>query len=261
MATGTISFVASIEGLELEELEVSFPHPSIKRLLLKTQEDGKLHIDFDLIDVYSEREAVSVVKDLIGPIVSRISYEFNCPIGDPRFASISLPTDSSGLSNRVIAEIVCLNDICSGTIKPNEDKRQKLRRTFGFPVSETDLYLSLYRFCLGQKDPLARFLSLYHLLVLIVADEDESQWRIDSAIKRIDPDVEMTVKPESKRNPKRNRKSESPKLETAYTRLRNEIVHRRLGKLLPQTKEEVKERVGGLQEIARKLISEIVKVG
>ncbi len=245
MATGSISFTASVEDLHLKEVEISCRHPSVKRVLLRSQEDEKLHIDFELINVFSKTDALSIVNDFVGPIVSRISYELNCPIGEPRCTGASLPTDSSGSWYRVAGSLILMNDIVSATVKPGKTHRENLKQRLELPLSKTDLYLELYRFCLTQKDPLARFLSLYHLLAVLFRDNQD---RVDSAILGVNSATEVTLSPFKK-----------GKRETVYTRLRNEIVHNRDGKHLQETKIEVKTKVDDFQEIIRKLIADRMK--
>ena len=245
MAIASLNFFAHIEGLELEQIEISPLHPSVKKISLKTPDEQKLTIDFELIDIFSKKEALSIVGDLIGPLINRVSYEFDCPIGEPKCIGMSLPTDSSGVHHVVTGELICLNDILSETLKPKKKRLEALRQSLELLAAETDVCLSLYRFCLGQKDSLARFLSLYHLILIIAADERESQLSVDRAIARIDPTVEWTVKPNIK----------GKKLETKFTRLRNEIAHRRPGKTLVETRKEIDESVDSLRAIAKKLIS------
>ncbi|MDQ1238725.1 MAG: hypothetical protein QG577_910 [Thermodesulfobacteriota bacterium] len=251
MATGKVSFAAHIEGLDLKQVDAGSCDPSVKKISIQTENETTLAIDFELLDVFSTQDAISVVGPLIESLISKVSYEFDCPIGEPRFTGMSLPTDASGSHHQVLGETVCLNDLVADTLKPNEKKREKLKRSLELPLAETDAYLSLYRFCIGQKDPLARFLSFYHLVHIIAADEQESQISVDRAIAQIEPNVEWTVKPNTR----------GKKLETKFTRLRNEIAHRRPGKTLEETRQEIEENVDALRGIAKKLVYQKFEIG
>ena len=85
-------------------------------------------------------------------------------------------------------------------------------------VVESIGYLNVFLlFLFGTKRSFARFILLYHLVHIIAADKRESQVSIDEAIERIDPNVGWRVKPNTK----------GKKFATKFTRLRNEIAHRR----------------------------------
>jgi len=251
MATAKVSFAAHIEGLDLEQVDAGSCDPSVKKISIRTENENTLAIDFELLDVFSTEDAMSIVGPLIGPLVNKVSYEFDCSIGEPRFTGMSLPTDPSGSHHQVIGEILCLNDLVADTLKPNESKREKLRRSLELPLAETDVYLSLHRFCMGQKDPLSRFLSFYHLVHIIAADERESQISVDRAIAGIDPNVEWSAKPNTNNN----------KFETKFTRLRNQVAHRRPGKSLEETRQEIEENVDGLRVIAKEMVRQKIEKG
>lgn len=241
MAIGTVDFSAPIKGLQLDELKIDSPHPSIDKILVKTQGTDLLSIQFHLIDIFSQSEAKKVVSEVVKLIVNRLSFEFNCPIGEPRCRGMSLPTDQSGKKHVVIGELVLMNDILEGEIKPGKARLEKLRNKLACSNEEKDLYLSLFRFAIYQTDHVARFMFLYNLILYMNKEDFE---KVDTQICQIEPKVER--KPIADARKKKN-------TETIFTKLRMEIAHgKRID--LSRTQQEIHENVSHLQTIVRKAI-------
>jgi len=241
MAIGTVDFLAPIKGLELDELKIDNPHPSIDKILVKTQDTDLLSIQFHLIDIFSKSEAKKVIGNFAELIINRLSFEFACPIGESRCRGMSLPTDQSGKKHIVIGEIVLMNDLLEGEIKPGKARLEKLRNKLACPYEQKDLYLSLFRFAIYQTDHVARFMFLYHLMLFM---NKEDSFKVDTQICQIDPKIER--KPIPKPRGKR-------KTQTIFRRLRMEIAHG--GKTdLSRTRQEIEENVSHLQTIVKKAI-------
>jgi hypothetical protein len=84
-----------------------------------------------------------------------------------------------------------------------------------------------------------RFLHLYHILLLFHNDRQDD---VDAFIVAQDPNVPQTPSPLL---------SKKGKAETVYTRLRNELAHRRPGVNLDDTKREMEDHWPGLMELVR----------
>lgn len=110
------------------------------------------------------------------------------------------------------------------------------------PLTRPDLY-SAYRFVLNQSDAVVRFMFLYNILLQICGDD---QGKIDDFIRRKIPDVAQSQSPYHNRGVK----------ETVYTRLRNEVGHRRAGTYLEQTRTEIEGNVANFQALVKKAITD-----
>jgi hypothetical protein len=105
----------------------------------------------------------------------------------------------------------------------------------------------LYRLACVQTDPTTRFLLLYQLLLLIHRD---SQKQVDEFILARIPGTPHSPGPIL-------RPGASPRSETIYTRLRNELAHVRKGSdgktpvSTAATMREVEQWVGQLQDLVR----------
>jgi hypothetical protein len=152
-----------------------------------------------------------------------------------------LPKDASGSRHIVVADLVDAYEILEGTTKPGRERIEALLSTLQKAPAHRDRYLSLFRFSARQSDPIARFMFLYNLLLVL---KDDKQPNVDAQIKAINDKVPVTIKPHN------------GKPETLFTRLRNEIAHVRSGFVPANTLKEVNDHVGEFQEIVRRTLME-----
>jgi hypothetical protein len=92
-------------------------------------------------------------------------------------------------------------------------------------------------------------MSLYHLLFVISGDD---QKKADEIIKKHQPDVKETISPHKKDKKMKH----EDKLETSYTRLRNEIAHKREGCSPEKTRNEIDSYVNKFQNIVKQAVLE-----
>jgi hypothetical protein len=242
MATGTIEFAAPIAGLQFEPFEVSNTHPAVEKIVLKAQ-DERLNIVFHLHNVFDFEEATVIANPILHSIVNRLAFHRNVPMGEPRFIGGSLPKDASGSSHMVRIDRLLLWDHTASVLTLGKDTCQELARLLEKPDMHEPLY-SAYRFAGNQKDHVARFMFLYNILLQL---KDDKQQQVDNFIRSELPSV-----PESPRPDRPN------KMETAYTRLRNQVGHVRSGTTSEQTRKEIEDNVTAFQELVRTAISRVV---
>lgn len=240
MTTGTISYYALLNGLELDEIELSNAHPKIDKIKIKTENSDRISIIITLSGVYSSKEAGSIGSEIVNIILDRLSIEFDIPIEEPHCSGMSLPIDESGKKHIVTGSFVALNDIIAGDIKPGQERIKDLIQELEAETPPRNHHLSLYRFSAKQKDPLARFMFLYNILLQLNGD---SQKDVDAFIKTCDSGAPQSPRPDK------------PKIiETIYTRLRNEIAHRRDTVLPEDTAKEIMDNVAAFQSIVKTAI-------
>ncbi|RFC31392.1 MAG: hypothetical protein DID91_2727704116 [Candidatus Nitrotoga sp. MKT] len=91
--------------------------------------------------------------------------------------------------------------------------------------------------------PVEEFMHLYAILLIFFNDR---QKEVDGFTVSIEPSVQQT----------RNPRSTQGTLETVYTRLRNELAHKREGAVLETTKLEMSKYLAGLRTIVQQAISQ-----
>ena len=104
-------------------------------------------------------------------------------------------------------------------------------------------HFGLFRSARQSVSPVEEFMHLYHILLMLFND---CQAKVDAFILDADPAVPQTPRP-----------PEAPRagvMETVYTRLRNELAHRRTGVNLDNTKIEMANRLGGLIALTKRAI-------
>lgn len=92
--------------------------------------------------------------------------------------------------------------------------------------------------------PVEEFMHLYSIVAELVGDD---QRLIDEFILKVEPNVPLTASP--------NPRAKAGTMETVYTRLRNELAHRRHGVTMETTKAQMARLVGNLRGIAREAIA------
>lgn len=100
--------------------------------------------------------------------------------------------------------------------------------------------LKRYNFARSLEDPVSRFLSLYSLLSLVAGEKQRS---IDSLIESEEPTVAKTISPND------------GKMESTFTRLRNELAHRRDGVAVFDTHEEIRTHVARFEWIVDRILA------
>ncbi len=242
MATGTIEFAAPIAGLRFMPIEVSSPHPAAEKIVLKAQDDERMNIVFHLTDVFDFEEAAAIANAILPSIINRLAFYRNVPIGEPYSMGGTLPKDASGSSYTVRSDRLLMWDQAVPVLTLGDDKRQELARLLEQPYTHHHLY-SAYRFAGNQKDHVARFMFLYNILLQLNSDK---QQQVDYFIRSEMPSVPQSPRPDR-----------TNMIETVYTRLRNEVGHRRPGTTPEQTHKEIQDNVVAFQELVRTAISRV----
>jgi hypothetical protein len=80
---------------------------------------------------------------------------------------------------------------------------------------------------------------------------NDDQWAVDEFIKRGEPGIQETPQPPIKR---RRRARQAVVMETIYTKLRNELGHKRDGVNLDNTKSGMAKRLDGLIALTKRAI-------
>jgi|SRR5215203_5100626 len=242
MATGIVKFAAPIAGLQFRPTEVSNPHPAVEKIVLEAQDEW-INIEVHLADIFNFEDEEGIANSLLPPIVNRLAFYCNVPVGEPHFRGATLPKDASGSSYTVRGDVLLMWDHAVPVLTLGEDTRQDLAHILEQPYTHHDLY-SAYRFAGNLSDPVARFMFLYNILLQL---NDDNQTQVDAFIRTEMPSVPLSPRPDRRKI-----------VETIYTRLRNEVSHRRPGITPEQTRKEIQANVAPFQELVRTAISRAV---
>ena len=238
MATGTITFMAPATGLQLESVEFSNSLPTIEKVTVETQEGDSIKIDFHLNDVFAIEDAEDIAKSIVVSIIDRLAFELDVSIGDPRLSGATVPKDASASAFRTMTSMPVSWRVLAPDVVPDAARRHEIAAILEQPYSRPDLY-SAYRFSCNQSDAVARYMFLYNILLQL---HNDSQTQVDDFIRREEPAIAQSPSPRSG-------------METIYTRLRNEVGHRRPGVTPEQTRTEMESNLTGLQELTKRAIS------
>jgi hypothetical protein len=113
-----------------------------------------------------------------------------------------------------------------------------------------DVEIALYRVAKASGDPIVRFLVMYQVLLSLFGD---SQDRVDQFICGDDSKIPRTEKP------KRPKRENNFKIswESKFTRLRNEMAHKRENVDLAVTRREIEAAVDQLSTIVKSAIQKV----
>jgi hypothetical protein len=120
----------------------------------------------------------------------------------------------------------------------------KLKTDLDDPAPRGENYFVLFRAAQRSESAVERFLLFYALLLLIVVRGPDEQRVVDAFIRREEPLVPETRRPDK------------PQIkETIYSRLRNEIGHKRQNANIAQTRAEIEGRVDSLARLVQRAIA------
>lgn len=239
---GTIRYTASISGVKLPNpLELLSGDKKVEKVFITTENDTNISATFTLTDVYTDKEATSLTKNVADLLFDRIAFKLSCVIGFPRCDGWSLPKQD-GTKHVVVSSFVFVYDIAEATLIPGEKTQNELLTFLNKPYSDIDRLLPYFRFSISQKDPVSKFLFLYNLLLMLNQDK---QANVDASILAANPNTPVTPHPFKREA-----------METIYTRLRNEVAHTRANVNQKQTVEEITNNVDGLRVIVTSALND-----
>ena len=254
MFEGSIEYSAEMKGQQFDQIELRPPpgNQNITKIEVKHESFDKIIIIFNVIDVESWEQVDSMTLNLVNNLLDSISFYFGVCIGNPTVRGGTLSSKIISENGSVSANILPRGVTATGTITSasvvtykNEDK-EKIKKLLESEFSlEKHPYRSSFRHALQNTDPVVKYMSLYKILLEIFND---SQEQVDDFIRKIDPNVVQTQRPNNPRI-----------IETVYTRLRNEMSHTRPKADILNTKNEINQNVSGFANIVKKAIQPLNK--
>lgn len=244
MFKGTVNFRGPFQGIAFESIEITPPIADAGVAILQsTQADGMtLRVTINKAD--TEEAALQTARTVASYVAKVISYHFDQHIktfGQDDHALVEekdagLPVHHVGQS---IGFFMKVEDECHNI---GEQKTADLKKTLEQAAHRGFLFYDQFRAALSLGDPLARFMSLYNIVLSLCNDSQED---VDAFVLSVDPATPTNA-------PFRPRRSGTP--ETVYTRLRNQVGHVRTGTTIDGTRAEMQANLSGLVKMAKTLI-------
>jgi len=200
-------------------------------------EDNQILVDMKVQNVF-DGDDLSVYNEIFINWSVAFGFEFSVPVRNLRQSGYSLPKTGGDRNYQINAGPISFS-LPKEPLTPSDEQLSNVLQLSLDITDELSVFLRQYAFANAETDPISRYSFLYNLLLQIVGDK---QARVDSAILGIDPDCEHTNSPNN------------GKLETVYTRIRNELAHKREGVSYHDTRASVIEVTDGFSGIVREII-------
>jgi len=252
---GDIGYSAEVGGLLLKEpidvepLACDIEHPDIEKIILgykKEEEKDIITLEFHTVNVKTTAEVQDITMEYAENIFSALAFLHNTSVGTLSFvhASVDIFNKDGGKGVSIMpAPLVITGMVASIVRSLGKDDIDTLCKELQHKGPERALYRSLYRFAFEITEPIAHFMLLYGIILLLTGGK---QKKVDNFICENEKGVlkKPTRVPEKTYN------------ETIYTYLRNEIGHPPIGKKLEDTRKEIKQKTNGLASLVKAAIQQ-----
>ncbi len=193
--------------------------------------------------VKSIEEADQLADSIKDKLFELFSLVIGCGVGIPRFIGHGLvprPGEGGEIYLTALKARLQMTGQLSTPRKLTNDDIHSLSKAFSKlnTVGGSSL-LRIFRYAMNIDDEVAKFLMLYLILYLLRSN----QHSVDALIRSIDPSVDQSPVP-----------GKPKKMETCFTRLRNEITHRDVNH--EATRKEISHRIHDLTKIVRTAIKQ-----
>lgn len=234
MYEGYVEFEADGDPIELEPLIlVPFGTTGVE-VELKAHGGAPLSLFTRLSSVADRASAIEIASRLASDFVERLSFTLQIGVGTPWLRKIDLQVIAGTPAASTTSASLGLSMNATTRRRLSISEHQTLSQIFSAERQSLvgDLRMNLFRSALENRDPVARFLSLYNILLVLHRDD---QQRVDRFIAQREPAVPQTQSPHR-----------ATVIETIYTRLRNEFAHARRGSSFELTRTEMDQNLHGL---------------
>jgi hypothetical protein len=221
--TGTVKFHTRIKrnGVRFPVVAFNPNVPGVGQVEIEAPNGYEIHATVHLTSVASPQDGWALAAQAHMDALDRLVFNYGVAVETPRRTGEQYwPPVAVGAFADASTRVVVVPGIDPAQLKAKLEQAS--------PPGEH--YYAFFREAQQSLSPVEEFMHLYHILLWLCNQQyqDEKQKRVDDFIKSEDPAVPQTPDP---RDP-------SVK-ETVYTRLRNELGHKRKGVDLDRTKNEM----------------------
>ena len=242
MKTIKIAYGLTIEGLQFKEIDFSDTTPEFKNIALKLIDEGNRRYELLIRKaIYSSSDThIKAMLNEASTEAERFKYVFSVAADVKIFNFECLGYYQNG-------QLVKYNNIFGIGLRVSINGT--FRSTAGEPLVKEikkrmqDKYdlppIQMFYDAATVVEMIGRFLSLYTLLLHKFSDNQKT---VDEAILSVDPTVAQFRSPHVKW------------YETVFSKLRNEMSHKREGTKILETQNEIKVNIDRFEAIVKKLI-------
>lgn len=240
MFKGAVTFVAEIKGngLKFESFEFNSNEAGVEKVEVVGQNGDEIRTTVYLNSVASHDEGRALAAKVTKKALDRMSIRHNLAIEKTRMTEDQFsPLNSKpGVLEVAVGSFVCCAELTGKLVLgiPPAELKAELEK----PSLPGEDNFGLFRSALQSTSPVEAFMGLYQILLMLY----DEQTKVDEFIRRKDPTVPQTCIPHKKA------------METVYTRLRNELGHKRTDVNLDKTKAEMASRLGSLMALTAQAI-------
>jgi hypothetical protein len=241
MYKGTVTFSARIagKGLTFPLCEVTPHEPGIDKIELTGPTGDDIRSTVYLSSVATPDEGRRIATNVNTAALDRLAFFHDLAIDNAQL----IADDFAPLAPQQRGDIALTGvGVMSST--------GTMRVVIGYPAAriKTELeqaspsgerMFGLFRSARQSQGHVEEFMHLYNLVLMLLND---SQGRVDNFIRREEPNVQQAQHPRHAR------------METVYTRLRNEFAHAQPGVNVADAKAEMAHHLGGLLALTKRAI-------
>jgi hypothetical protein len=234
MYTATINFQTRIksDGVRFPLVEFNPNVPGVTRVEIVAPNGHEIHGTIHLIAVASPHETRELAAEVHRATLDRIVFNHGIAIENPRRTGEQyLPPGAVDAFSDVGLRLSVVLGIDPAQLKDELER----------PSPPGEGNYGLFRSARQSLSPVEEFMHLYHILLMFCNDK---QPEVDRFIEGQEPAVQKALSPHT------------GKMETVYTRLRNEFGHPRAGAALDKTKSEMTTHLGGLMALTKRAIEQ-----
>jgi hypothetical protein len=241
MMTGNVRLLAQFPKIEFEKIELDLRKIGLPKASLYSSAENDMILDVKIKNVASIEDGKSIAEKTAQHIANLFSYRFNIYC-DFRVQDYSF-SDAEPNRKFKAGDIIYLSAYGDAIMQLGKNGRDNLQEHLEAEIDANQIpYFEMFRSTMAMNETISKFMLLYFIALSICNDRQE---KVDKKILRHQPST-PTNEPYGKRK--------TP--ETIYTRLRNEIGHRRPGTSIEGTRKEMQANLNGLMNAVKYLIEE-----
>ena len=241
MMTGNVRLRAKFPKIEFEEIELDLRKCGLAKASLYSSAENGMVLSVKIENVASIEDGLFIAEKTAQHIANLFSYRFNIYCGfqvqDYSFA------DAEANKRLKAGDTIHLSGYGDVIMQLGKCGRDDLQKHLEAEINASQIsYFEMFKSTMAMNETISKFMLLYFIALSICNDKQE---KVDKKILRHQPST-PTNEPYGRRK--------TP--ETIYTRLRNEIGHRRPGTSIEGTRKEMQANLNGLMNAVKYLIEE-----
>lgn len=231
-----INYAFNTEGVE--KLNYTF-RPAVKDILsiLVQIQDNQVLMNIQVENIFDGDDLAELHKFFVNWSVA-FGFEIDVPIWEPRYCGHSL-SRKDGTRNTLINAGPLTFTIPRSPVSPSKSQMTNILNMSQIVTSQSQIYLKQFAFANAEPNPISRYTFLYNLLLSI---NNDKQAKVDTSILTVAPTCNQSISPNN------------GKIETLYTRLRNELAHIRDGVSFNDTKVEIEKEISDFGKIVKEIV-------